>query len=100
MRWAERCRRAKKRNELWQFGIVQGGVYPDLRKISAQRLQEIGFEGYAIGGLSVGEPKDAMREITEIACSALPQDRPRYLMGVGTPLESVQTSHFFFIEKL
>jgi queuine tRNA-ribosyltransferase len=91
MRWAARCRAAKKRRELAQFGIVQGGVYPDLRRISAQRLIEIGFEGYAIGGLSVGEPKPAMREMTAVACSELPTDRPRYLMGVGTPLDLVES---------
>jgi queuine tRNA-ribosyltransferase len=68
-----------------QFGIVQGSVYPDLRKLSAQRLVEIGFDGYAVGGLSVGEPKDAMWEMTESSVPHLPTDQPRYLMGVGTP---------------
>ncbi len=68
-----------------QFGIVQGSVYHDLRKVSAERLVEIGFEGYAIGGLSVGEPKSAMWEMTEATVPHLPLDRPRYLMGVGTP---------------
>lgn len=67
------------------FGIVQGSTFPDLRKISAERLVEIGFDGYAIGGLSVGEPKDAMWEMTEATIPHLPSDRPRYLMGVGTP---------------
>lgn len=67
------------------FGIVQGSVYADLRAASAQRLVEIGFDGYAIGGLSVGEPKSAMWEMTEATVPHLPADRPRYLMGVGTP---------------
>lgn len=68
-----------------QFGIVQGSVYPDLRQISAEHLVEIGFDGYAIGGLSVGEPKTAMWEMTEATVPHLPTDQPRYLMGVGTP---------------
>jgi queuine tRNA-ribosyltransferase len=68
-----------------QFGIVQGSVYPDLRELSAERLVEIGFDGYAIGGLSVGEPKDAMWEMAEATVPHLPVGRPRYLMGVGTP---------------
>ena len=91
MRWARRCRLAKKRNELLQFGIMQGGVFPDLRRKSAELLQEIGFDGYAIGGLSVGEPKAAMREITSLACQELPQNKARYLMGVGTPLDLVES---------
>lgn len=68
-----------------QFGIVQGSVYSDLRKISAEHLVGIGFDGYAIGGLSVGEPKTAMWEMTEATVPHLPADQPRYLMGVGTP---------------
>lgn len=90
MRWAKRARQAKKRSELCQFGIVQGGVYPDLRRESAQSLMEIGFEGYAIGGLSVGETKNEMKDTTEVCCSVLPQDKARYLMGVGTPLDMLQ----------
>jgi queuine tRNA-ribosyltransferase len=91
MRWAARCRAAKTREELCQFGIVQGGVYPDLRKKSCEALQAIGFEGYAIGGLSVGEPKEDMRSMTAACCLELPKDRPRYLMGVGTPLDIVES---------
>jgi queuine tRNA-ribosyltransferase len=68
-----------------QFGIVQGSVYPQLRVESAQRTVEIGFEAYAIGGLSVGEPTDTMYEIVRETAAALPRDRPRYLMGTGTP---------------
>ena len=67
------------------FGIVQGSTYPDLRKRSAEELAEIGFDGYAIGGLSVGEPKDLMREIMESSIGYLPGDKPRYTMGIGMP---------------
>ena len=91
LRWAKRSRVAKSKPSLCQFGIVQGGVYPDLRKISAQGLQELDFEGYAIGGLSVGEPKQAMRDMTAVSASNLPEDKPRYLMGVGTPLDLIES---------
>ncbi len=91
MRWAARCRKAKKKQDLCQFGIVQGGVYPHLRQESAKALVEIGFEGYAIGGLSVGETKSEMAVTTEAACAVLPKDKPRYLMGVGTPLDIVES---------
>ena len=91
MRWAARCREAKSRDELCQFGIVQGGVYDDLRIQSCEALQEMGFDGYAIGGLSVGEPKEHMRSITAVSCKNLPEDKPRYLMGVGTPLDIVES---------
>jgi len=72
------------------FGIVQGGMDLALRKESALRTIEIGFEGYAIGGLSVGEPRDRTREVVEVALEHLPRDKPRYLMGVGTPEEIVE----------
>ena len=91
MRWAQRCRDARQRPELCQFGIVQGGMYEDLRAESVQKLTDLDFEGYSIGGLSVGEPKPDMRRITEYACSLLPQDKPRYLMGVGTPLDIIES---------
>ncbi len=68
-----------------QFGIVQGSVYPELRRNSAEHLVRVGFDGYAIGGLSVGEPKSAMWEVTEVTMPFLPPEQPRYLMGVGTP---------------
>ncbi len=90
MRWAKRCRVAKSKPDLCQFGIVQGGVYHDLRQQSARALVEIGFEGYAIGGLSVGETKQEMAESIEAATSILPTDKPRYLMGVGTPLDLIE----------
>ena len=90
MRWARRCRDAKSRAELAQFGIIQGGMYEDLRKASIEALTGIGFEGYAIGGLSVGEPKEDMHRITEWCTPLMPADKPRYLMGVGTPLDLVE----------
>ncbi|MGJ4916302.1 tRNA guanosine(34) transglycosylase Tgt [Bradyrhizobium sp. HKCCYLRH2060] len=95
LRWAERCRRAfeKAPAGYMLFGIVQGGDVPALRVASAQALVEIGFHGYAIGGLAVGEPQAVMLEMIEATAPALPADRPRYLMGVGTPddlLESVR----------
>ena len=73
-----------------QFGIVQGGVFPDLRQESAQRTIEIGFEAYAIGGLSVGEPHEAMYEVVANTSASLPPEKPRYLMGVGTPEDIVE----------
>jgi len=72
------------------FGIVQGSVYPELRKASAQTLVEMGFDGYAIGGLSVGEPKDDMYAMTDVVTDMLPKDQPRYLMGVGKPEDLVR----------
>lgn len=87
LRWAKRSRdefdRLGNRNAL--FGIVQGGMYEALRDESLAGLMEIGFDGYAIGGLSVGEPKEEMRRVLEYVVPKLPQTRPRYLMGVGTP---------------
>lgn len=86
MRWARRSRDAfQARPGYAQFGIVQGSIYPDLREESAVTLTDIGFEGYAIGGLAVGEGQSAMFETIEITTPNLPVDRPRYLMGVGTP---------------
>src|SRR5699024_4159974 len=67
------------------FGIIQGGKYADLRKQSANDLLSLGFPGYAIGGLSVGEPKDIMNEVLEATTPLMPGDKPRYLMGVGSP---------------
>ena len=72
LRWAERARKAKKTNGLLQFGIVQGAVYADLREKSAKALVDIGFDGYAIGGLSVGESKEDMRAMTEASCAVFP----------------------------
>ena len=89
LRWAERSRRAFDGNPNALFGIVQGGMYEDLRDESLARLADIGFDGYAIGGLSVGEPKPDMQRILAHTAPRLPADRPRYLMGVGTPADIV-----------
>jgi queuine tRNA-ribosyltransferase len=88
LRWAERSKRAfaaRAKPGQALFGIVQGSIYPDLREISARALLEIGFDGYAIGGLAVGEGQQAMLDTVEVTTAFLPEDRPRYLMGVGTP---------------
>ncbi len=91
VRWAARSRdqaeRTAPRYGAGQsvFGIVQGSVYPRVREASARSLMELGFDGYAIGGLSVGEPADAMYAMTEVCTGILPPEKPRYLMGVGTP---------------
>lgn len=89
-RWAKRCREAKKSESQALFGIVQGGVYGDLRKASVEALAAIGFDGYAIGGLSVGEPKALMMETLEATAPLLPAGQARYLMGVGTPEDIVE----------
>jgi len=89
-RWALRCKESRRREGSALFGIVQGGVYPDLRQRSVESLTEIGFDGYALGGLSVGEPKEKMLESLAAAAPLLPSSRPRYLMGVGTPEDLVE----------
>jgi queuine tRNA-ribosyltransferase len=89
-RWALRCKNSRRSEGPALFGIVQGGVYPDLRQRSVESLLEIGFEGYALGGLSVGEPKEQMLENLATATPLLPEGRPRYLMGVGTPEDLVE----------
>jgi queuine tRNA-ribosyltransferase len=89
-RWARRSREAHRRDGQWLFGIVQGGVHLDLRETSARELMEIGFPGYAVGGLSVGEPKEGRDSVLEHLDLVLPSDRPRYLMGVGTPEDLVE----------
>ncbi|MGD8346374.1 MAG: tRNA guanosine(34) transglycosylase Tgt [Lysobacterales bacterium] len=85
LRWAERSKRAHEGNASALFGIVQGGMYEDLRVRSARGLIDIGFDGYAIGGLSVGEPHDERDRVLDFTVPELPADRPRYLMGVGRP---------------
>jgi queuine tRNA-ribosyltransferase len=97
-RWAVRCR--ERFVDRWkngpdplpqmQFGIVQGGTFPELRAKSAELTVSIGFEGYAIGGLSVGEPNEVMYEVVEATTPRLPATQPRYLMGVGTPIDLVE----------
>ena len=89
-RWAERCKKAKKRSDQALFGIVQGGVFPDLRETSAQFIADLDLPGNAIGGLSVGETKDEMHTMIEKVNAILPQNKPRYLMGVGTPQDLVE----------
>lgn len=84
-RWAERCRAAQKRSDQALFAIVQGGLHADLRARSAEGLLKIGFPGYAVGGLSVGEPPALMYSTLDCTVPLLPADRPRYLMGVGRP---------------
>jgi queuine tRNA-ribosyltransferase len=88
-RWARRCRAAHRREDQALFGIVQGGVHLDLRERSARELMELDFPGYAVGGLSVGEPKDGRDRVLEDPDPILPAGRPRYLMGVGTPEDLV-----------
>lgn len=92
LRWAQRSKDTHQAlgNENALFGIVQGGMYEDLRQQSAKKLIEIEFDGYAIGGLSVGEPKEAMIKVLDFLPEQLPKDKPRYLMGVGTPSDLVE----------
>ncbi|MDO5379289.1 MAG: tRNA guanosine(34) transglycosylase Tgt [Acidaminococcaceae bacterium] len=84
-RWAKRCLDTHTREDQSMFGIVQGGMYPELRKMSAEQLTEMDFAGYGIGGLSVGEPKPLMYEILSQTTEYMPKNKARYLMGVGTP---------------
>jgi queuine tRNA-ribosyltransferase len=90
LRWAKRCRAAHDRPDQAQFGIVQGGVETDLRIASARRTVELGFDGYAIGGLSVGESRDVMVPALAAATSELPVGKPRYVMGLGDPVGLVE----------
>jgi len=83
--WAERCQRAQKRSDQALYAIVQGGIFPQLRHQSAEYLTSLGFSGYAIGGLSLGEPKEVTLAIAEETVALLPENKPRYLMGVGSP---------------
>jgi len=89
--WAGRCKNSKKSDDQALFGIIQGGIYPELRTRAVENIStNIGFDGYALGGLSVGEPKEEMLNITEMITPLLPSDKPRYLMGVGTPQDIVE----------
>jgi queuine tRNA-ribosyltransferase len=90
LRWAGRSKAAHAGNDAALFGIVQGGVHPELRTRSAEGLQQIGFDGYAIGGLAVGEPEHERNAMLEHMHPLLPADRPRYLMGVGRPEDLVE----------
>jgi len=89
-RWAERSRRAHTRRDQWLFGIVQGGVLPELREKSARELVAMDFPGYAVGGLAVGEEKSVREGVLDVTLPLLPEHRPRYLMGVGTPEDIVE----------
>jgi queuine tRNA-ribosyltransferase len=89
-RWARRCKEAKETNHQLLFGIIQGGMYNDLRRMSAEEILEIGFDGYALGGLSVGEPKDLMLQTVEKTIPLIPEHYPRYIMGVGTPEDIIE----------
>jgi queuine tRNA-ribosyltransferase len=86
-RWAERSLRSRTSDSQAMFGIVQGSVYPDLRRLSVRQIASLEFDGFAAGGLSVGEPRDVMREMAALTASLLPRESPRYLMGVGTPAD-------------
>ncbi|MBU1737072.1 MAG: tRNA guanosine(34) transglycosylase Tgt [Proteobacteria bacterium] len=89
-RWARRCRAAHTNRDLLLFGIVQGGMHEDLRAMAIEELVGIGFDGYALGGLSVGESPEQMMDITEYTAAIMPQDYPIYLMGVGRPEDLVE----------
>ena len=89
-RWAERCLKTQKRNDQALFAIVQGGLYPELCHQSASLLTKMGFDGYAIGGLSLGEPKELTLTVVEETAALLPKNKPRYLMGVGSPEDIVE----------
>ncbi len=90
LRWAARSKAAHAGNDAALFGIVQGGTYPELRTRSAEGLQAIGFDGYAVGGLAVGEPAEEREQTLDAICPQLPDDKPRYLMGVGKPEDIVE----------
>ena len=90
LRWAERSKRAHEGNDAALFGIVQGGTWPELRARSAAGLIDIGFDGYAVGGLAVGEPAEERDATLAALCPQLPEDKPRYLMGVGKPEDIVE----------
>jgi queuine tRNA-ribosyltransferase len=91
LRWAERSKVAHADNPAALFGIVQGGMYPELRDVSLNGLEKLGFDGYAIGGLSVGESKQEMKLILDNLTHKMPNDKPRYLMGVGKPEDLVES---------
>ena len=92
-RWARRCCSAKTREDQALFGIIQGGIFPELRKRSMEQLLEIGFDGYALGGVSVGEEKSRMLEVMSFSAPLFPEDKPRYVMGIGTPEDLIEGIH-------
>ena len=89
--WAKRAVNARSRKETLAFAIMQGGMFEDLRKYAAEEISKLPYDGYAIGGVSVGEPSELMDRITEISAPALPHNKIRYLMGVGTPSDIVKS---------
>ncbi len=90
LRWAKRSKKAMTNDKQALFGIIQGGVYEDLREASVQAMVDIGFPGYALGGLSVGEKNEQMYQVLEYTVPLMPDDKPRYLMGVGTPEDLIE----------
>ena len=91
MRWAQRCRDIFSSEKSGLFGIIQGGVFKDLREESLEKLTSTGFEGYAIGGLSVGETVEEMFQVVDFISPIMPKNQPRYLMGVGTPMDILRS---------
>jgi queuine tRNA-ribosyltransferase len=89
VRWAERCLRTRRGSEQLMFGIVQGGVFEELRRWCAEAITAMPFDGFAVGGLGVGESETLLRSVSEFTAALLPEDRPRYLMGVGKPEDIV-----------
>jgi queuine tRNA-ribosyltransferase len=89
IRWAERCQRARERKDQMMFGIMQGGMYEDLRRWCAEEMATMPFEGFAVGGLGVGEGEELLRSVSAFSAALLPEERPRYLMGVGRPEDIV-----------
>lgn len=90
LRWALRCQQARKGTDQALFAVIQGGIFPELRKECAGRLQEMDFAGYALGSLSVGEPREQMLEVAAETLALLPREKPRYVMGIGTPEDLVE----------
>ncbi len=90
LQWAERSKKAHKNETQWLFGIIQGSIYEDLRIRAYEELNKIGFDGYSLGGFSVGEPKNIMWKLVEKLTEIIPEDKPRYLMGMGTPEDLVE----------
>jgi queuine tRNA-ribosyltransferase len=95
-RWARRCKEAHSRPDQALFGIVQGGMHPELRRESALQLIDIGFDGYALGGLSVGEEKAVMHDMMQACSEILPEETPRYIMGIGAPEDLIEGIHAGF----
>ncbi|RCW43780.1 tRNA-guanine transglycosylase [Halanaerobium sp. MA284_MarDTE_T2] len=94
VRWAERCKKEMQNSSQILFGIIQGGVYKDLRQKSVEKMLELDFPGYSLGGLSVGEPKDIMYDVLSYTTLLMPDNKPRYLMGVGTPEDFIEGVYY------